>query len=373
MDKKLVIFEKDSSVVDIIKGYLPDCGDISVDKVYSDYNKGFKYVKENKSKVVIFSFTPDKMTSLKMISKMSDLGVNVIALSDDYTTSNIIQTLRSGAKDFVAKPIIKKDFIGAIKKCCQDNVKVLNKSQIITVFSNKGGIGKTAIAVNLAYELSKQIRDKVALVDLNLPIGDIPTFLDIRPTIDISEIADNLQNKKIIDACSQYKSSDMFVLAEPLHIQQNRALNPKQVKNLFNSLRESFSYIVVDMGSVVDKLNMAILQNSDVILLTTVVNLPLIRNCQRCLDLFNNLEIPDSKVKILLNRYLENDEITVTDVEKTLHKPVYWKVPNNYFTMMSSINKGIPVSEINENSNVTDSFSKLASKIADDMFEQDLQ
>ena len=61
------------------------------------------------------------------------------------------------------------------------------------------------------------------------------------------------------------------------------------------------------------------------------------------------------------------------DVEKAIKKQVYWKIPNNYYTMMSSINKGIPVSEVNENSNITESFTQLASKITEDMFEQDLK
>ena len=126
------------------------------------------------------------------------------------------------------------------------------------------------------------------------------------------------------------------------------------------------------MGTSVYKLNMTILENSDIILLVTIVNLPLIRNCQRCLDLFENLEFPANKTKIIINRYLENDEITVEDVEKALNKNVYWKVPNNYFTIMSSINKGIPVSEVNENSNITESFSQLASKLTDDLFETDI-
>ena len=65
--------------------------------------------------------------------------------------------------------------------------------------------------------------------------------------------------------------------------------------------------------------------------------------------------------------------ISYEGLEKALKKKVYWKLPNNYYTMMSSINKGIPVSEVNENSNITESFTQLASKITEDMFEQDLK
>lgn len=376
MSSKIVIFEKDAQTTEVIKGYLSSYENVDLEQTFSDYNEGYKFVRENKIPVVLFSMTEEKELCYKIIKKLFDIGVNVIALSEDYTTSNIIQLLRSGAKDFVSKPVLSKDLLVAIVKCTQEDVKVLKKSQIISVFSNKGGVGKTAIATNLAYEFARLSREKVALVDLNLPIGDITTFLDIKPIVDISEIINNnttSEKNLVFEACQQYKDSTLYVLAEPPHIEQSRNLTPNQIVKLFNDLREKFSYIVVDMGTNVDKLNMSILEQSDIVLLVTVINLPLIRNCQRCLDLFSNLEFPDEKVKVIVNRYLENDEITVEDVEKALNKQVYWKVPNNYFTIMSSINKAIPVSEVNENSNITESFTMLASKMTDDLFENDLK
>lgn len=376
MTTKIVIFEQDQRTVDIIRGYLSGLENIELVASFSDYSEGYRYVRENSIPIALFSLTQNKELCHKMIKKLFEIGINVIAISEDYTTSNIIQLLRFGAKDFVSKPVLSKDLLVAIVKCSQEDVKVLKKSQIISVYSNKGGVGKTAVATNLAYEFARLTREKVALVDLNLPIGDVTTFLDIKPIVDISEVVDNTNDNDknlVYEACQQYQDSSLYVLAEPPYIKQSRELTPAQITKLFNLLREKFSYIVIDMGTNVDKLNMSILEQSDIVLLVTVINLPLIRNCQRCLDLFENLEFPDSKIKIIINRYLENDEITVEDVEKTLNKQVYWKLPNNYFTIMSSINKAIPVSEVNENSNITESFTMLASKMADDLFENDLK
>ena len=372
MSKNIVIFEHDEETVEIIKGYLSEIKEIEEVISFSDFAEGYRYIRENDITTVIFSIQNDKQSSLKMIKKLFDTNVRVIALSEDYTTSNIIQILRSGAKDFVSKPIIAKDLVVAIIKCMQDDVRLLNKSQIISVFSNKGGVGKTTIATNLAYEFARLTREKVVLVDLNLPIGDVTTFLDIKPIVDISEIinnSDSANKNMLFEACQRYNDSSLYVLAEPPFIAQSRNLTASQIINLFKYLREHFSYIIIDMGTNVDNFNMTILKKSDVILLVSVINLPLIRNCQRCLDLFQNLEFPESKIKILINRYLENDEITVEDVERTLNKQVYWKIPNNYYTIMSSINKAIPVSEVNENSNITESFTMLASKMADELIE----
>ena len=70
---------------------------------------------------------------------------------------------------------------------------------------------------------------------------------------------------------------------------------------------------------------------------------------------------------------MENDEINADDVEEVLGKKLYWKIPNNYFTMMSAINKGIPVSEVNADSNVALSYKNLALMVSDSVFRKKIQ
>ena len=67
---------------------------------------------------------------------------------------------------------------------------------------------------------------------------------------------------------------------------------------------------------------------------------------------------------------MENDEIKAEDVEEALDKKLYWKIPNNYFTMMSAINKGVPVSDINPDSNVALSYKSLALMVSDSVYRQ---
>ena len=131
-----------------------------------------------------------------------------------------------------------------------------------------------------------------------------------------------------------------------------------------------FSYIIIDMSSNIDPNSLKILDKSDLILFTTIVNIPAIRNAQRCLNLFRSRRYPKDKVKLLINRYIENDEISAEDIENTIGEKIYWKIPNNYFSIMEAINKGIPVSQVNSNSNIANSFRDLASKLSDDIIEQ---
>ena len=169
----------------------------------------------------------------------------------------------------------------------------------------------------------------------------------------------------------QDESIDLIV-ADPPYFKQAFDIMPKQITKLFEILKHTFSYIIVDAESSFDAKNIAALTESDAIFLVTIANLPALRNSQRCLELFSKLGFDDNKTKILLNRYMENDEISTKDVEKVIGKPIYWKIPNNYFTMISSINKGIPVCKMNPDSNVAKSYRDLALKITDRIYKDNI-
>ena len=354
MNNKVVVFESDKESAELIKTYIAEFNELELDNIYEDYKEGLFYTLKSHPHIVVISANDGIQAVQKTINILADNKINVIVLSQTYTTNLVIQALRAGAKDFISKPIIKKDFITSLNKCCKDIVRAVNKSNIISIFSNKGGIGKTAIATNLAVEFARQTREKVVLVDLNLPLGDVTTFINIKPSISIASAVETAAHKgaeAVVNACKQYKDTSLYVLAEPIYMEESQIMTPTHIFKLFEYLRESFSYILVDVGTSIDKMNMKILE--------------------RCLDLFSNLGFDENKTKIVINRYLENDEIKIEDVEKVLNQKIYWKIPNNYFTIMSSINKAMPVSEINENSNVTLSFSGLATKLTEDIIAKD--
>ena len=256
-----------------------------------------------------------------------------------------------------------------------EQTKVSNKRKIISVFSNKGGIGKTSLATNLALELSKITKENVALIDMNFQMGDITTFLDLKPSFNISYMLENIDKINetfLLSTLERYKNTNLYILADPPYFKQADNIQPKQITKLFNILKETFSYIVVDAESGFSGKSIATLDNSDMILLVTIANLPALRNTQRCLELFEKLGYDREKTQIVVNRYMENDEIKEPDVEKVLTKNIYWKIPNNYFAIMSAINKGVPVSIMNGATNVAQSYKGLAQNISDNLYKQNM-
>ena len=301
----------------------------------------------------------------------------VLALSDNPSVDLIIEIMRAGAKEFVPIPIIKSEFFESVNKLLSEfnETKKTNNCKIISVFSNKGGIGKTSLATNLALELSKITKENIALIDLNFQMGDITTFLDLKPSFNISYMLENLDKINetfLLSTLERYKKTSLYVLADPPYFKQADNIQPRQITKLFNTLKETFSYIIVDAEASFEGKNIAALDNSDLVLLVSVANLPALRNTQRCLELFEKLGYDKEKVKIIINRYMENDEIKEADVEKVLSKKIYWKIPNNYFAIMTAINKGLPVSEINDSTNIARSYKDLAQYISDNLYKQNM-
>lgn len=374
---KIFILDTNKNSRDVLKSYLESLQVGCEIELHEDYANAVEKIKNCKDSFIVFVDISENNQNLnETLAKIKLYTSKIVITSSDYSTDTIIKAMRMGAKDFLPKPILKDDLKRAITMLCQhESVENDSVAKIITIYSNKGGIGKTTIATNLAVELAKISGDKVALVDLNLQLGDISTFLNINPAFDVAYVINHLTDKKediLVNAFERYNNSNLYVLADPSYIEQSESIKPQQIERLLQVLKKVFPYIVVDISSNIDSNTLKILDKSDWILFTTIVNIPAIRNAQRCLNLFRSRRYPKDRVKIIVNRYMENDEIKIDDIETALGEKIYWKIPNNYFSIMESINRGIPVCGVNSDSNIANSFRDLASKICDDIAEQTL-
>ena len=368
------VLDKNENSREIIKSFIENLDFVNEVKLYDDFTRGYEDIKQSENPIVILDISEDFAGLDEIAGKLKLVTSKIIITSVNYSTNTIIKALRLGAKEFLPKPVLREDLVRVLSMLASISPEnEVSQSKIITVYSNKGGIGKTTIAVNLAAELAKVTKDKVALVDLNLQLGDISTFLNLNPPFDVNYVIRRLIDKEeniLIKGFEKYKDLSLYVLSDPSYIEQSESITTQQITTLFSALKKVFRYIVVDMSSSIDSISLKILDSSDWIMFTTIVNIPAIRNAQRCLNLFRSRKYPSNKVKIVINRYMENDEIKIEDIENTLGESVYWKIPNNYFTIMEAINKGVSISEVNAESNIGNSFRDFAAKVSDDIIEQ---
>ena len=372
------VLDKNANSREVMQGYLQSFEFISDIKLFENYYEGYEQIKQKGAdSIVIMDISSETDNDIREITEKIKLCTpKLVITSSDYSTNTIIKALRAGAKEFLPKPVLREDLVRVLSALAAlEFGEEISQSKIITVYSNKGGIGKTTIAVNLACELAGVTKAKVALIDLNLQLGDVSTFLNLNPPFDVNYVIRNMLDKDeevLIKAFEKYKDTSMYVLSDPSYIEQSESMTPREISELFKVLKKVFTYIVVDMSANIDANSLKILDSSDWIIFTTIVNIPAIRNAQRCLNLFRSRKYPSGRVKIIINRYMDNDDIRVEDIENTLGEKIYWKIPNNYFTIMEAVNKGVTIAEINASSNIADSFREFASKISDDIIEQEV-
>ena len=368
-----VIIDSDETSRGLVAGFLNKVEDINIAGEFQDAINSYAEIVEMHPNLIIVDISQRTQLTLDVIVKLSKnlRNVKIIVLSYDMDSELVIKALRAGAREFLLKPLIENDFLESVEKIKDlilGNINDTTKCKVITTFSNKGGIGKTSIATNLAVEIANLTNERVALVDLNFQMGDVTTFLDLNPAFDTSYVVNNLERIDetfLLSTLEKYKNTSLYVLADPPDLEQAEIITSENITTLINVLRSVFSYVIIDTTSSFDGKTITALDNSDLILLVAILNLPSVRNCQRCFDLFKRLGYQKDKIKLIINRYMENDEIKIEDVEDVLGHNVYYKIPNNYFTIINAINKGMPVSDINHQSNIAKAFRELAALLSD--------
>lgn len=377
MDINTVIISENSDTAKLLKLMVEEHGKFNVSDIIYNIPNSYDVIKNLKKALIIVDISEYQEQALNFVAKISceHPDCKIITTSDKPTIDLMIRTMRVGSCDLVPMPIIKNKIFTTLDKIYIDftgNQQKKSNCKIISIYSNKGGVGKTSVAVNLAVEIAKITKENVALIDLNFQLGDVTTFLDIKPSFNISYMLQNLDKLNtefLLSTLEKYKETSLYILADSPNYKSNNKLSIKNLSEFFDILRNTFSYVIVDTSGGFDHAALKALSLSDIIFLLMIVNLPALRNVQRCNEMFDNEKIDKEKIKIIINRYMENDEINSDEVEKVLSKNIYWKIPNNYFTMMSAINKGVPVSAVNPDSNVALNIKNLALNISENLYQ----
>lgn len=283
----------------------------------------------------------------------------IIMIEDELLEETIHNALFAGAKDVLIKPIDPEKLMNAIYRIHQLSERVavaktdapqkkIRKSelaQVYTVFSTKGGVGKTFVSINLAASLAKNPEKRVVLLDLDLDFGNAALALNLYPKFTITDVIDDIRHmdSDLIESYLTPHESGIKVLPANLQPAMNDFINAEHIRVILESLRESFDYVVVDMpGRFVDTI-MPALALADHLLVITTPELSSVRNIKVLLVTLKDLNFPQSKIRIVLNKEDIRGEIKKNDVEATLNKKVDAAIGLDYRRVLSSLNRGVPL------------------------------
>ncbi len=323
--------------------------------------------------VAIVDLDSDEEKALALVEKVSrahpDCGIVVVSSRTDGQL--ILKAMRSGAREFLSSPVQLDELMGALDRvtATSDGSKRNNSGSIISVAGSSGGVGSTTIAVNLAVALAQNPDHSVALIDLDLALGDADVFLDMMPDYTLLDVAQNIGR---LDLALLRKSltkheSGIYLLPRPVQIEDSVEINEENFQKAMGLLRASFSHLVVDLSKSYNAIDMAALKASEHILLLTQLDLPCLRNVVRLLSAMESQEGLKDRVRVVVNRSgLDNSQISSQKAEETIARDIFWKIPNNYGVVSDCRNNGVPLVKSAPKAAITHSIAKLARKLSGD-------
>jgi pilus assembly protein CpaE len=293
----------------------------------------------------------------------------VILVAEHLDVDMMQSAIKIGCHNIIELPTSPKEFADYIKsvynnetirlKSLNEKENLLWASTVISVFGAKGGLGKTTIAANLAVKLAEK-RKKVALIDLDLQFGDIHIFMDIEPKDTITELFQEVITPNI-DSVRSYMtvhSSGVHVLCAPKSPEYAELISAEKVLSLLSLLRTYYDYVIIDTAPSFSEVNMIAIESSSLIFFVTGLDISILKNSKLSVSLLESLQQTD-KVRVIVNRAVDTNSITVNDVQKIIGYPIWAKIPSDYKVAVNALNRGIPFVSGAPNSKLSQSITDL--------------
>ncbi len=367
-----LIIEPDTESRKAIEDHLVSTNVVSVQGTTHDLQAGYRMTGQLKPSLVIVSLNSDSSRAVALIETISNSypETAIFAVSSDKASDLILRAMRAGAIEFLVKPINGEELKVAVGKVQRARMirtaGAATAGKVITVLSAKGGYGSTTIATNLATCLVGATDRPVVLMDMDLEMGDVATFLNVTPEHTIMDLAQNISrvDENFLKMSLAKHSSGAYVLAEPPNIEAVEYITADLIRKMLPVLQSMAGYVVIDARKSFDDRLGVLIDHSDMVVLVSVLSVPALKNIRRALEILHKMRYPKEKIRLVVNRYLPQGEITARDAEKTLGEKIKWIIPNDFNQVMSSINRGIPVSMAAPESEIGKSFLKMASDIS---------
>lgn len=366
---RLAIVDPNDSTRDALKSMLLGMDMIWLEAECSRYEFFADVVAQTNPDIGLVAIDRDPAKGLELVAKLTQSTPHcaVLVVSSSNDGNLILQALRSGAKEFLTQPIRIEDLLAALGRINQRHFsqgeKKVRGSQVIAIAGSIGGVGTTSLAVNLGCMLARDERNSVALVDLDLCLGDADVFLDAIPDYTLVDVAENVTRLDfaLLKRSLTRHSSGLYLLPRPVQLEDISLITPEDLQRVIGLMKATFTHVVLDLSKSYSPIDLVALEMASQILLVTQLDLPCLRNVVRLMMSFGQMNDLADKVRIVVNRVgLESGQITLKKAQETIGKEIFWQLPNDYRTMVEVRNNGVPLYEQAPKAPITLSIMSLA-------------
>lgn len=295
-------------------------------------------------------------------------AVGVVLVREHVDVAVLTEALRAGVREVVPVGSVA-DLAEACERSRTLSQSVVSSAafdepastgEVITVFSAKGGTGKTTLAINIACALA-QSGKSVCVVDLDLPFGDVAINLQLDPARTIlggAPMTGRMDETGAKSLLTPYREG-MSVLLAPVTPGDAEKVSPELVTEVLDVLRTMVDYVVVDTPSQFSEHVLNAMDASQHHVLVTTPDVPALKNLRLTLDMLDLLSYPPEARSVVLNRSDAKVGLTADDVERVVRGPITAHVPSSRDVPVS-INKGTPITIANPNHPVSQAIIRFA-------------
>jgi pilus assembly protein CpaE len=369
---RLAIVDPGDSTRGSLKNLLLGIDMVWLEAECSRYEFFVDVVMQTQPDIALVMLDSEPQKALDLVAQVSQQvpSCSVLVVSSSQEGSLILQAMRNGAKEFLGYPLKLDDFLTALGRINTSSGKgdgKVRSSQVYTIAGVSGGVGCTSLAVNLACILAQEEGHSVAVIDLDLALGDADVWLDIIPDYTIQDVAENITrlDYALLKRSLTKHECGAFLLPRPVQIEDATPINPDELRRVVALLKATFTHLVIDASKSFNPLDLAAMDVSDAVLLVTQLDLPCLRNVVRLFRYFDDREGYAEKAKVVVNRLgLDDSQISLNKALETIGRDIFWQVPNDYATMVESRNNGVPLIVQSPKAKLTRSLVQLAQTLS---------
>jgi pilus assembly protein CpaE len=309
----------------------------------------------------------------------------VIIMSVQGERDYLRRAMQAGAREFLIKPFSHDELVAAIRRVYQLEQKkgtflakaspvqletpVAPRSsapgEVILVFSGKGGVGKTLIAINLAVGLAEQTGGRIALIDLDLQFGDVGVMLNLDHSRSITELVDGSSgiDEESLREVLANGPAGVKVLLAPISPELADLVNAEHIRALMAELRRTFDFIVVDSSSHLTEFNLEVIELSQRVLVITALTIPAIKDAKLTLKVLESLSVDAETTMLVVNRVDGYADFNQESIEQSLRTAVTVQIPHDPRVIGDAITRGLPFVTANPEAEVSRAVRDLVARI----------
>jgi len=344
--------------------------------------------------VVLMDINMPDMDGITATEKLAAAVPNaaVVMMSVQGEADYLRRSMLAGAREFLVKPFSSDELTASIRQVySREQEKAIRiaasapvvtadsggtpggvagedgEGRVIAIFSPKGGVGRTTIAVNLAVAAATELGRSVVLMDGSFQFGDVGVLLNLNPkNKSIVDLVPELEQgePESIDTFVINHSSGVRVLLAPPSPEMAELITPSGVKRVIEALRRKHDLVIIDCTSWFNDTTLAILDAADAVLTILSLEITSIKNMRLFLEVADQLGYEQNKIKLVLNRADSTLGIRVADVENSIGRKVDHTIVSDGRSVVYALNRGVPFFLSNREAQVSQDILRLASVVS---------